>query len=199
MRRHDGRASISASACIATTLLYLSSLHCAQAQSGPGAAAGEVSTASGRSGERLHAIEDKSEARPDGGEMTDLIKLTREWLDLVAMGPADAWRGRVAEDVVIRLPFAPPGVADELRGFDHARETLGEHWKTKQSFAWRDVVIRRTEDPELLLTTARSEVMLASGEPYTNDYIMLTRIRDGKITEHIEYFNPLPIIDMLKK
>ena len=131
--------------------------------------------------------------------MTDPIKLMHEWLDMVAMGPADAWVGKVADDVVIRLPFAPPGVASELKGFDHARETLGEHWKTKKSFAWRDVVIRRTEDPELLVTTARSEVILVTGQPYANNYIMLTRIRDGKVIEHIEYFNPLPIMEMLKK
>jgi ketosteroid isomerase-like protein len=129
--------------------------------------------------------------------MTDLTKLTRAWLDMVAMGPAEAWNGRVADDVVVRLPYAPPGVESELRGFQHARETLSHHWKTKQSFLWRDVVILRTEDPELLVTTARSDVMLTNGQPYANNYIMLTRIRDGKIVEHVEYFNPLPIIEML--
>jgi uncharacterized protein len=146
-----------------------------------------------------HTTSLHEEARTSGDDMTDLIKLTREWLDLVSMGPAAAWIGKVADDVVIRLPYAPPGVASELRGFEHARETLGEHWKTKKSFAWRDVVIRRTEDPELLVTTARSDVVLASGQPYANDYIMLTRIRNGKIVEHIEYFNPLPIMEMLKR
>jgi ketosteroid isomerase-like protein len=145
------------------------------------------------------AQSDNDAVRNDGGDMTDSIKLTREWLDMVAMGPAEAWNGKVDEDVVIRLPYAPPGVASELRGSGHARETLSEHWKTKRSFAWRDVVIRRTEDPELLVTTARSEVMLVSGQPYQNDYIMLTRIRGGKIVEHVEYFNPLPIVEMLKQ
>jgi ketosteroid isomerase-like protein len=42
------------------------------------------------------------------------------------------------------------------------------------------VVIRETEDPELYVTTARSEVVLANGEPYRNDYVMLTRVRDGR-------------------
>jgi len=130
--------------------------------------------------------------------MTELERQIREWLDIAAMGPADAWLGKVADDVVIRLPYAPPGVEPELRGFEHARETLGHHWKTKKSFTWHDVVIRRTEDPELVVTTARSEALLVSGQRYANTYIMLTRIRNGKIVEHVEYFNPLPVLEMIK-
>jgi ketosteroid isomerase-like protein len=125
--------------------------------------------------------------------------LIREWLDMSGMGPAEAWTGKVADDLVLRLPYAPPGVQAEMRGLEAAREVLSHHWGTKQSFEWHDVVIRQTEDPELYVTTTRSEVMLNSGEPYANDYIMLTRVRDGKIAEHAEYFNPLPIIAMLAK
>ena len=131
--------------------------------------------------------------------MADTTVLMRAWLEMVAMGPAEAWNGKVAEDVVIRLPYAPPGVEKELRGFVQARDTLAHHWKTKKSFVWRDVVIRKTDDPELVVTTARSDVVLATGAPYTNDYIMLTRFRDGQVIEHVEYFNPLPIIEMLKR
>lgn len=126
--------------------------------------------------------------------MTDLSTLMRAWLDIVAKGPAEAWRGRVADDVVIRLPFAPPGVANELRGFDHAVHVLGAIWSFKKHFTWHDVLIRKTEDPELVLTTARSEAQLLDRQ-YANNYIMLTRFRDGKVVEHIEYFNPLPVMD----
>lgn len=130
--------------------------------------------------------------------MTDMISLMREWLDILASGPADAWIGRVAQDVVIRLPFAPPGVAAELSGFDHASEAMGAVWKTKRRFDWHDVVIRRTEDPELLVTTARSDAFMVDGRHYANNYVMLTRIRDGKVREHIEYFNPLPVMELFK-
>jgi ketosteroid isomerase-like protein len=131
--------------------------------------------------------------------VSDAKALIRQWMDMTAMGPADAWTGKVADDVVVRLPYAPSGVLAEMRGFDHARDTLSHHWGTKQSFAWHDVVIRQTEDPELYVTTARSEAILASGAPYRNNYVMLTRVRDGKIVAHDEYFNPLPIIEMLER
>jgi ketosteroid isomerase-like protein len=127
--------------------------------------------------------------------MEPVAETMRRWLDLVAIGPAETWRGRVAADVVIRLPFAPPGVPNELRGFAAAVAAMEPVWAGKESFEWRDVVIRRTEDPELLVTTARSEVRLTSGRPYANSYVMLTRIRNGEVLEHVEYFNPLAVIE----
>ena len=126
--------------------------------------------------------------------MTDLAKLMREWLDVVALGPAEAWPGRVAEDVVIRLPFAPPGVPSDIRGRDEAIAHMAPVWAGKRSFDWLDVTILATEEPGLLVTTARSEVVLKSGQPYANSYVILTRFEDGRVVEHIEYFNPLPVM-----
>ena len=125
-----------------------------------------------------------------------MIDLIREWLDVVSSGPAEAWSNYATLDVVIRLPFAPPGVAKELRGRAEAIAALSAVWKAKQSFAWHDVVIRRTEDPQLFLTTARSEAVLVSGQHYANSYVILTRMRDRKVAEHVEYFNPLPVIEV---
>lgn len=131
--------------------------------------------------------------------MSEAKALIREWMQITAMGPAEAWVGKASDDVVIRLPYAPPGVTAEVRGFDAARDMLSHHWGNKQRFDWLDVVILATEDPELFVTTARSDVLMDSGAPYGNDYIMLTRVRDGKVVEHAEYFNPLPVLAMLAR
>jgi uncharacterized protein len=125
-----------------------------------------------------------------------VIQHIREWLEITANGPAEAWHERAAEDVVIRLPFAPPGVASELRGLTQAIAALSPIWSGKKSFIWHDVIIRGTDDPELFVTTARSEVLLLSGQHYANSYVMLTRLRDGRVVEHVEYFNPLPVIEV---
>jgi ketosteroid isomerase-like protein len=126
--------------------------------------------------------------------MTDIQLLMRNWLDAVARGPARAWCAVAASDVVIRLPFAPPGIPNELHG-SQALESLSSTWLAIEQFLWHDVQIRRTEDRELIVTTARSQVKLHSGRHYENSYVMLTRIRDGLIRDHTEYFNPLPIIE----
>jgi ketosteroid isomerase-like protein len=125
-----------------------------------------------------------------------MVKLIREWLDVVSSGPADAWTTYANDDLVIRLPFAPPGVTNELRGRTQAIEALSALWQAKKSFAWLDVVIRGTDDPELFVTTARSEAVLVSGQHYANSYVILTRLRDRKVAEHVEYFNPLPVIEV---
>jgi ketosteroid isomerase-like protein len=129
--------------------------------------------------------------------MTAAKELIREWMDLMAVGPAEAWEGKASADVRVTLPFAPPGVAVEMSGFHSARDTLSHHWGSKQSFEWRDVTIRQTDDPELFVTTARSEAVMTDGRRYANSYVMLTRVSDGLIVEHAEYFNPLPIIALL--
>jgi uncharacterized protein len=126
--------------------------------------------------------------------MTDLVTLMRDWLDIVAKGPAEAWPSRASDDVVIRLPYAPPGVPDQMRGQAEAVASLSPVWQAKERFDWHDVVILRTEDPELVLATARSEAVYFSGQSYANSYVILTRFRDGKVVEHVEYFNPLPVI-----
>jgi ketosteroid isomerase-like protein len=149
---------------------------------------------------RTKCIQERTEDCAEGGEeMTDPIKLIRRWLDLAAMGPADAWPECVDENIVIQLPFAPPGVPTGTRGLKQAIDKLAPTWKMKERFEWHDVTIRRTEESELFLTTARSDVMLVTDRHYVNDYVMLTRVRDGKVIEHVEYFNPLKVIEAYGK
>ena len=126
--------------------------------------------------------------------MPDVLALMRDWLDAVAMGPAEAWTALSSDEVVIRLPYAPPGVAAELRGRTAAVAALTPVWRAKERFAWRDVRILRTEEPGLLLATARSEAAYFSGKSYANTYVILTRFLDGQVIEHVEYFNPLPVM-----
>jgi ketosteroid isomerase-like protein len=125
-------------------------------------------------------------------------RLVREWLDMLASGPAEFWQGRVANDIVVRLPYAPPGVASAMDGIDQAIAAMTSHWDMTERFDWCDLVVRSTDDPGLYVTTARSDVLFRSGQRYANDYVIFTRIRDGIVIEHTEYFNPLPVIEMFK-
>jgi ketosteroid isomerase-like protein len=129
--------------------------------------------------------------------MSDSRVLMRDWLDIIARGAFDEWPGRVADDVVFRLPFAPPGVEQELRGYRRAQEVLRGVWSTKVSFVWRDIVTRATEDPDLVVTTARSEAVVTPARPYANRYVIFVRFRDRQVIEHVEYFNPLPVMALI--
>src|SRR5215207_9266015 len=102
--------------------------------------------------------------------MTELKALARRWLDMVATGQFDVWTEIVDDDFVLRMPYAPPGGAEELRGLA-ARDALVSSQGGQERFEWMDV-ITATEDPELLVITARSEVALKSGGTYANRYVM---------------------------
>jgi ketosteroid isomerase-like protein len=129
--------------------------------------------------------------------MSDLKALAQRWHDMVATGRFEHWSEIADPAFVLRMPYAPPGVPEELHGLD-ARDALVNSRAGQERFDWKDVVVTATEDPELLVTTARSEVLLKGGGTYANRYVMLTRFRDGKVLDHTEYFNPLPIIEMFK-
>ena len=126
--------------------------------------------------------------------MKDLVALTAEWLTILPEGNFEDFSGEVSPDFVLRLPFVPEGIPNEFRGRETAQAVLRASASGRSPLVFTDKVIRRTEDPELALTTARAEAVMANGRPYRNEYIMLTRIRDGVVLEHVEYLNPLAIM-----
>lgn len=125
--------------------------------------------------------------------MADVKELMRDWLDLIENCRFDEQSERVACDVVLRFPYAAPGIAEEVRGFDAAKDYLGKFIKSLKVFRWIDVEILRTEDPDLVVGTARSEAMSGSGVNYANKYVFFVRFRNGQVIEHIAYSNPLPV------
>ena len=130
--------------------------------------------------------------------MDNIVTLTEAWLEHFPEGDFEGFPGEVSADFVLRLPFVPPGVPNEIRGREAVRETLAKTAKGRSKLIFSDKVIRRTEDPELVVTTANAQATMANGNVYRNSYVMLTRIRDGVVIEHTEYLNPLAIMEAAK-
>ena len=127
--------------------------------------------------------------------MTDIVELMRAWLDVFAEGEFEDFPGTVSPDFVLRLPFAPPGVPTEIRGRETVREALRASSTRRSKLVFEDIAILRTEDPELVVTTAKAEAKMTNGRIYRNSYVMLTRIRDGMVLQHVEYLNPLAVME----
>lgn len=51
--------------------------------------------------------------------------------------------------------------------------------------------IMATEDPNVFFVTFKGEIDIREGGTYQNDYIGIFKLRDGKIYEYTEYFNPI--------
>lgn len=48
-----------------------------------------------------------------------------------------------------------------------------------------------TEDPNFFFVKFKGEIEVKAGGKYENDYIGTFRLKDGKIIEYTEYFNPI--------
>ena len=124
--------------------------------------------------------------------MSTLDRIMREWLDVLAAGAFERWPELVHEDVVFRFPYAPPDMQSELRGAPEARAALLA-MKSDKSLSWKDVKTWETSEPGMVVATLRAEAELVNGQGYRNDYVMLARFVEGKLIEHVEYFNPIPV------
>jgi uncharacterized protein len=105
------------------------------------------------------------------------------------------WERVVADQIVVRFPFAPDGMPRKVEG-SAPWESLVRAFMldSLERFSWRDVDLHTTDDPELVMGTARSEALTKSGRPYTNQYCLLARARNGRLVEYSEYFDPAPVI-----
>ena len=129
--------------------------------------------------------------------MVDDLALLREWLEILPEGRFDEFSGQIAENFALRLPYPPPGVPGEFLGREIVRERLQTTAKGRSPIIFSDLVLRRTDDPELFVTTGKGQATMNSGKVYRNSYVMFTRIRDGMVLEHVEYLNPLMVIEAM--
>jgi len=121
----------------------------------------------------------------------------RQWLDILQRGAVDEWDAVADPDLLMEVAFMP-GNTGPVKGRDANRAIVGEFWKAWKSFVFHDVEVHVTRDPDLLFTTARSEAETVWGAPYANIYVFRTRLREGRIVEHTEYFNALPVLEAFK-
>jgi uncharacterized protein len=103
----------------------------------------------------------------------------------------------LAEDVVVEWPFAPGGPAriegrEEFLAFAvPSREALPVRFD-----AFRNVVVHETTDPEVVI--AEYELVgthLESGRQSSAPFVMVLRVRDGKLVHCREYQNPLAMAE----
>ncbi|GAA4683330.1 nuclear transport factor 2 family protein [Pseudonocardia yuanmonensis] len=120
-----------------------------------------------------------------GAVIERYIEIMNE-LDIDALGEI------LADDVVVRLPFAPDPVPKVTEGreavlalysgFPHLVGPLGFHDLRISPLA---------ADGEFVAEYRSDTTMLATGEPYRNSYISTFTVRDGRISAFAEFFDPL--------
>lgn len=130
-----------------------------------------------------------------GSSATEVVK---RWLDVLARGAIGEWSEVVSDDLSMHVVFMP-GSSGPVHGRDANAAIVGEFWQAWKRFAFHDVDAHEASDePGLVFVTARSEAETVWGATYANTYVFRTKVAQGRVVEHREYFNPQPVIEVFK-
>jgi uncharacterized protein len=129
----------------------------------------------------------------------DVVETTRSFLAALAQADYAAWDSLVAQDVVMRFPFAPRGLPRTCTGREACRKLVQGLFSVISRFRWLDLDLHATDDAELVCGTGRSEAMTTMDRAYANRYCFVVRVRDERIIEYCEYFDPLPAMDVFRE
>ncbi|MCV3272115.1 nuclear transport factor 2 family protein [Roseobacter sinensis] len=128
---------------------------------------------------------------PNTDPLPALTTLLRESLgDL--LDPADSFLEMCAEDVAFEAPYAPAG-SNVLKGRAAVANYLPvvrEHYDIREL---AETALYRTTDPEVVILEfeARNSTGRKTGLPYDQRYINVIWVRNGKIVDYRDYWNPV--------
>ena len=101
----------------------------------------------------------------------------------------DRFVAMLDENVVLKFPYMWEGQPTECTGLAEAAEFLAIIPALFTEFRWVQPRIYATDDPELAMVITKSDATLTTGQHYDNDYVLLLRVRDGKVVEYWEHFD----------
>ena len=120
--------------------------------------------------------------------MSSSRAIVQQWFDLIAKGEAQRAFALFSDDVVYDLKGTTP-VSGRYRGLKSIVEDFFTPWRKQID---GDIVITVEEligDGDRVVALGRGQAKTIYGTPYDNDYAFVFRLRDGKITEVIEYLD----------
>ncbi len=110
----------------------------------------------------------------------------------------DALGDLFADDVVFRLPVAPEPVPQRTEGKAAVLEVYSGFPSLVSPLGFHDIEIKPLAADGEYVAEYRSDcTMLPTGAPYRNRYVGLFTVRDGKLAEFAEYFDPVVFLEAL--
>ena len=103
-----------------------------------------------------------------------------------------------AEEAVFEFPFAPPGLPKELVGAEAIRAHLANLPDQIRILKIGVPTVHHTLKPGVLILEyeVRGQAV-TSGRPYDQRYINVITLRDGRIVNFRDYWNPLVVLEAL--
>ncbi|GAA2903193.1 hypothetical protein GCM10010517_69210 [Streptosporangium fragile] len=123
-------------------------------------------------------------------------RMRQQWLGLIP----DSWED-LADDVIVEVPFAPPG---RRRRFEGREDFLSFAVPGRAAFPVRfdevrNIVIHDTGNPEVIVVEYElSGTVTTTGRQASAPFIAILGVRNGKTILWREYQNPMAIAEALE-
>jgi ketosteroid isomerase-like protein len=110
---------------------------------------------------------------------------------LEAMDTGDRFIALFTEDAKQVMPFAPEGFPSLLAGREAIRTQYSGLPTAYTHMRFPELTLRDMASPDEFFVTYRGDIGLKSGGRYENEYAGYFVVRDGRIVEFREFFNPI--------
>ncbi|MGA2868901.1 MAG: nuclear transport factor 2 family protein [Verrucomicrobiota bacterium] len=126
----------------------------------------------------------------------DAEAVIEEFLDALEAISVERFLNVWHENGVQVMPYAPEGFPARLEGKKAIRRQYAILLAEYKSIRIPNRIFHFTNDPNRVWVELQSEIQFkATGKSYNNTYVCLFILRDGKIIEYKEYFNPLILLN----
>jgi ketosteroid isomerase-like protein len=125
--------------------------------------------------------------------VSDVEDLAKRWLGALHDLDIPSAVELLADNAVLEMPLAPPGLPDRFEGKAAIAAFLGAS-QVFSRLEFHDVEVHATGDADVAIVEFRSTgTFKATGSDYANRYALVIRARAGRIALYREYFNPMAL------
>jgi hypothetical protein len=91
------------------------------------------------------------------------------------------------------LPYAPEGFPSGFFGRKDLERAYRQLFRDFREVDFPELTIEPMADPERFLALYASAILFADGRRYANRYVALFTVRQGRIHEWVEWFDPIAL------
>ena len=134
------------------------------------------------------------EAVPDQGAREQTVAVVERFMAAMAKLDTEAMLAESADDILVQLPAAPPGLPREAEGKVEFTGFLAGVSALWRSFSLvRCAVHPLADQPDRAVIEYASDSVNSDGSPYRNTYLSIATVRNGKLVNFQEFFDPTPV------
>lgn len=126
--------------------------------------------------------------------MGQSVSVVEAFLRGVAAKDFSRWSELVHPEIGMSVPFTPLPGPKETFGTAECEARQRRVYGMYKRFDWTRLELHESADGSTVFGLGASDAELQDGRPYGNRYCFFARMRDGKIIEFTEYFDPLAVL-----